>query len=132
MQQCIGQGQWQDEALLQRHWRLVDETLGEADGVIIVDSSEFPQHSEPSVGPITPAWATVDANHAGIIPLAIPGWSLAHSIRSYARCWGQATRQFSWSLKAEVWYVPDKANRGGRYEHRRSLDLRQSIRDRGR
>ena len=28
MQQFIGQGQWQDEALLQQHWRLVDETLG--------------------------------------------------------------------------------------------------------
>ena len=28
MQQFIGQGQWQDEALLRQHWRLVEETLG--------------------------------------------------------------------------------------------------------
>jgi len=26
MHQCIGPGQWQDEALLQQQWRLVDET----------------------------------------------------------------------------------------------------------
>ena len=50
MQQFIGQGQWQDEALLLQHWRLVDETLGEADGVVIVDSSEFPKQGEHSVG----------------------------------------------------------------------------------
>jgi len=32
MQQFIGQGRWQDEVLLQKHWRLVDKTLGEEDG----------------------------------------------------------------------------------------------------
>lgn len=50
MQQCIGQGQWQDAPLLQRHWALVDETLGAADGVWIVDGSEMPKQGEHSVG----------------------------------------------------------------------------------
>jgi SRSO17 transposase len=50
MQQFIGQGQWQDEVLLRQHWSLVDETLGEADGVCIVDGSEFPKQGEHSVG----------------------------------------------------------------------------------
>jgi SRSO17 transposase len=50
MQQFIGQGQWQDEALLHKHWALVDETLGEADGVCIVDGSDFPKQGEHSVG----------------------------------------------------------------------------------
>jgi SRSO17 transposase len=50
MQQFIGQGQWQDEVLLQQHWSLVDETLGEADGVCIVDGSDFPKQGEHSVG----------------------------------------------------------------------------------
>jgi SRSO17 transposase len=50
MQQFIGQGQWQDEALLRKHWALVDETLGEVDGVCIVDGSDFPKQGEHSVG----------------------------------------------------------------------------------
>jgi len=50
MQQFIGQGQWQDEKLLKKHWQLVDETLGEEDGVWIGDGSEFPKKGEHSVG----------------------------------------------------------------------------------
>jgi SRSO17 transposase len=50
MQQCIGQGQWQEAALWRQHWALVDETLGEADGVGIVDGSAFPKQGEHSVG----------------------------------------------------------------------------------
>ena len=50
MQQFIGQGRWQDEKLLQKHWQLVDETLGENDAVYIVDGSGFPKKGEHSVG----------------------------------------------------------------------------------
>ena len=50
MQQFIGQGRWQDKKLLQKHWQLVDETLGEEDGVYIVDESGFPKKGEHSVG----------------------------------------------------------------------------------
>jgi SRSO17 transposase len=50
MQQFVGQGQWADEPLLHQHWRLVEETLGEADGVCIVDGSDFPKQGEHSVG----------------------------------------------------------------------------------
>jgi SRSO17 transposase len=50
MQQFIGQGRWQDEKLLKKHWRLVDETLGEEDGVFIVDESGFPKKGKHSVG----------------------------------------------------------------------------------
>lgn len=50
MQQFIGQGQWQDTRLLQKHWELVAATLGEEDGVYIVDESGFPKKGEHSVG----------------------------------------------------------------------------------
>jgi SRSO17 transposase len=50
MQQFIGQGRWQDEKLLQKHWQLVDETLGEDDAVYVVDESAFPKKGEHSVG----------------------------------------------------------------------------------
>ncbi len=50
MQQFIGQGRWKDKNLLQKHWQLVDETLGEDDGVYIVDESGFPKKGEHSAG----------------------------------------------------------------------------------
>jgi SRSO17 transposase len=69
MQQFIGQGQWQDDMLLRRHWRLVDETLGEADGVYIVDGSDVPKQGEYSVG-VAPQWCghlgKVDNCQAGV------------------------------------------------------------------
>lgn len=50
MQQFIGQGLWQDDKLLVKHRQLVNETLGEADGVYIVDESAFPKKGSHSVG----------------------------------------------------------------------------------
>lgn len=50
MQQFIGQGKWQDELLLRKHRQLVAETLGEEDGVFIVDGSGFPKKGTHSVG----------------------------------------------------------------------------------
>jgi SRSO17 transposase len=50
MQQFIGQGQWQDTPLLHKHWQLVDATLGETDGVCIVDGSDFPKQGGHAVG----------------------------------------------------------------------------------
>jgi SRSO17 transposase len=50
MQRFIGQGAWDDEAILHKHAELVAESLGDADGVLIVDGSEFPKKGRHSVG----------------------------------------------------------------------------------
>ena len=50
MQQFVGQGGWEDEPMLRKHRQLVGETLGEADGVHIIDDSGFPKKGEHSVG----------------------------------------------------------------------------------
>jgi SRSO17 transposase len=50
LQQFIGQGAWDDEAILAQHWREVGQDLGEDDGVIILDGSDFPKQGNESVG----------------------------------------------------------------------------------
>ncbi len=50
LQQFIGEGRWHDEAILAEHQRLVNETLGEEDGVLIVNGSDFPKHGDHSAG----------------------------------------------------------------------------------
>ena len=50
MQQFIGEGAWDDAAILQKHATLVGESLGEAEGVLIVDGTDFPKKGEHSAG----------------------------------------------------------------------------------
>src|SRR5436305_4961903 len=50
MQQFVGEGGWDDAAILAGHRRLVDETLGEDDGVLIIDGSAVPKQGTHSVG----------------------------------------------------------------------------------
>ena len=50
MQHFIGQSSWDDTPMLRQHRRLVDEDLGEAEGVLIVDGSDFPKQGAHSVG----------------------------------------------------------------------------------
>jgi SRSO17 transposase len=55
VQQFVGEGQWDDEAILAEHQRQVAETLGDEEGVFIIDGSEFPKHGSHSVG-VAPQW----------------------------------------------------------------------------
>jgi SRSO17 transposase len=50
MQQFLSEGSWDDTALLHRHWQEVDRDLGEDDGVLILDGSDFPKQGVDSVG----------------------------------------------------------------------------------
>jgi SRSO17 transposase len=49
-QQFLGEGAWEDGPILVRHQRLVAESLGEPDGVVIFDGSGFPKPGTHSVG----------------------------------------------------------------------------------
>jgi SRSO17 transposase len=50
VQQFIGEGSWKDDRIRRRHWKEVDTTLGENDGVMIVDASDFPKQGTHSAG----------------------------------------------------------------------------------
>ncbi len=50
LQQFIGESPWDDTAILAKHQNLVDESLGEDDGVFIIDGSDFPKQGKHSVG----------------------------------------------------------------------------------
>ena len=50
MQHFIGQSPWDDAPILRQHRHLVDEDLGEPEGVLIVDGSDFPKQGEHSAG----------------------------------------------------------------------------------
>lgn len=50
LQHFISAGPWEDDAILRRHWQEVEQTLGEDDGVLTLDGSDFPKQGKESVG----------------------------------------------------------------------------------
>ncbi|MCA1597903.1 MAG: IS701 family transposase [Chloroflexi bacterium] len=50
LQHFVGEGAWDDDAILAEHQRCVDETLGEADGVLIIDGSDVAKQGTHSAG----------------------------------------------------------------------------------
>jgi SRSO17 transposase len=50
MQQFVSEGAWDDDAILQRHWQEVNADLGDAEGVLTLDGSDFPKQGTESVG----------------------------------------------------------------------------------
>ena len=50
LQDFIGVGGWDDAALLAAHRRLVEATLGDPDGVLLIDGSDVPKQGTHAVG----------------------------------------------------------------------------------
>jgi len=50
MQQFVGDGAWDDTAILRQLWREVASDLDDAEGVLILDGSDFPKQGLESVG----------------------------------------------------------------------------------
>ena len=71
--QFISQGAWRDEVILKRHWQEVDQDLGEENGVLITDGSDFHKQGYP-YNPII-----------AIAPLAWPTSSSHEPVRSKRR-----------------------------------------------
>jgi SRSO17 transposase len=44
------EGAWDDEVILKQHWQEVDKDLGEEDGILILDESDFLKQGTESVG----------------------------------------------------------------------------------
>jgi SRSO17 transposase len=49
-QRFISNGAWSDEIILKQHWREVNVDLGDEEGVITLDGSDFPKSGYDSVG----------------------------------------------------------------------------------
>ncbi|SRR6266496_6118757 len=50
MQQFLSEGAWDDTAILHRLWSEIDADLGDNDGLLILDGSDFPKQGTESVG----------------------------------------------------------------------------------
>jgi SRSO17 transposase len=50
LQHFVSEGVWDDRAILLQHWGLVDQSLGEDDGVLTVDGSDIPKQGTHSAG----------------------------------------------------------------------------------
>lgn len=106
IQQFIGQGRWQDEPFLQKHWQLVEATLGEADGVFILDSSEFPKKGQHSVG-VARQWCGVRGKvencQSGVFAAYAnrKGYTLVHRRLYLPAAWFDAEHQERWQ-KCEI------------------------------
>ncbi len=50
MQQFLSEGAWDDAAILHRLWQELATELGDDDGVLILDGSDFPKQGQESVG----------------------------------------------------------------------------------
>src|SRR5918998_405241 len=50
MQQFLSESAWDDGGILRRHWQEVEATLGDDEGVLTLDGSDFPKQGGHSVG----------------------------------------------------------------------------------
>ena len=50
MQQFLNESPWDDAAILAQHWQAVEAELGDPDGILIIDGSDFPKKGKESVG----------------------------------------------------------------------------------
>jgi len=109
LQQFIGVGAWDDEAILQRHQELVAETLGDpATGVLIIAGCDFPKQGRESVG-VARQWCGAQGKiahcQAGVVACyaSARGYTLVD--RRLYRLW-HAFRAGEWADLADSIAIP--------------------------
>ena len=83
-QQFVGEGAWDDAALLSAHQDVVAETLGEDDGVLIIDGSDV---MCPNKAPTRSAWRGSGAGPPARRTTARPASIWAMPAAAAIRCW---------------------------------------------
>lgn len=101
LQQFVGEGGWNDDAILAAHQRLVDETLGEEDGVLLIDGSDLPKQGNHSAG-VARQWCGAsgkrDNCQAGVYLgyASRQGYTLLDRRLSLPACWFTPEYQERW------------------------------------
>jgi SRSO17 transposase len=114
-QLCISEGAWEDEPILHRHWQAVEHTLGEDDGGLTLDGSDFLKQGQESVGVKRQYWGEVGKRatcQAGVYVgyASRRGYTLLDRRLSLPHAWVQegayAERRRRWGAR---WVVCDEA-----------------------
>ncbi len=92
MQQFVGEGSWDDQAILKCHWREVDDTLGDEDGVLTFDGSDFLKQGKESVGVTSKARSRSGSNDNTVakwvnVRTAKPGCLWVMPVMPAIPCW---------------------------------------------
>jgi len=105
LQQFIGEGGWDDAAILAANQRLVGETLGEPDGVLLVDGSDIAKQGQHSVG-VAHQWCgatgKLDNCQAGVFLgyASRQGYTLLDRRLFLPECWFTAAYRERWTACA--------------------------------
>ncbi len=108
LQQFVSEGAWDDQAILAAYQEWVDETLGEDDGVLIIDGSDVPKQGEHSVG-VARQWCGASGKtencQAGVYLgyASLRGYTLLDRRLSLHASWFAANHRERWTACA----VPD-------------------------
>jgi SRSO17 transposase len=113
--QCIGEGAWDDQVLLRRHWQEVDREPGADEGVLSLDGSDCPKQGQASVGVQRQDCGEVGkrANCQAGVDLAYAsrqGYPLVERRRSLPQAWVQeeayAARRRACGVPAALPFTP--------------------------
>ena len=105
----ISQGAWDDAAVLAAHQRLVEATLGEDDGVLLLDGSDVPKQGTHSVG-VARQWCGATGKRANCQAGVYLGYASRRGYTLLDRCLYLPELWFSAAYRArwQACRIPDE------------------------